>query len=69
MDTWEAEPYWKFWDDQLALIAQANAPAPDPQLKAAVTEITQLLRGDALPARAQRLGELRHGAKHWKRRR
>jgi hypothetical protein len=64
---WHAEPFWVWWSNQMDLIAQT--PAPDPQLQAAVTQVTQLLRGDAPHARAQRLGELHHGAKHWKRRR
>ena len=63
MDTWQAEPYWVFWEHQLALLAQANTPAPDPQLTAAVTEITQLLRGAARGAHRHQLGALRHGKK------
>ena len=64
---WHAEPFWVWWSTQKDVIAQT--PAPDLQLTAAVTEITQLLRGDQRQARAQRLGELHRGTKYWKRRR
>jgi hypothetical protein len=67
MNRWNAEPFWQWWDTQLALIAQEQAP--DPQLTAAVTEIARLMRGKELGAHRQQLGALRHGAKHWKRRR
>ncbi len=67
MDTWEVEPYWQWWEAQMALIAQDLVP--DPQRTAAVTEITQQLRADARGAHRQHLGALRHGVKHWRRRR
>ena len=66
---WQAEPYWVFWEHQLALLAQASAYTPEPQLTADAAKITQLLRREELGAHRQQLGALRHGAKHWKRRR
>lgn len=51
----------------MALIGQDQVS--DPQLTADVVQITQQLRGEARGSHRQHLGALRHGVKHWRRRR
>jgi len=64
---WTPEPYWAWWQNQMDLMAPP--PTPDPERQRAAETLAGLLRGDPRGAHRQKLGELRHGAKHWKRRR
>ena len=67
MDRWDAEPHWAWWQHQMDLMTPP--PAPDAETKALAGTLAQLLRGQARGAHGQQLGALRHGTKHWKRRR
>jgi hypothetical protein len=72
MDNWKAEPFYVWWDAQMAVIAQeqANAQAPTPSLAAAAEqELRQWLQKGQRASYQGNLGALRHGAKDWKRRR
>jgi hypothetical protein len=67
MDRWDAEPFWEFWQTQMALMASETAP--DPALRREAEMLVRELTGHTRQASGQTLGALRHGAKHWKRRR
>ena len=60
---WHAEPYWQWWDAQMALMAPE--PAPDPERQQVAETVARLLRGQVRQDHGQQLGALRHGKKRW----
>jgi hypothetical protein len=67
---WHAEPFWRWWYAQPEIVAlMVPKPELDAELQRMAKNLGRLLTGHARQDSDQRLGALRYGGKHWKRRR
>ena len=64
---WQAEPYWQWWDAQMALMVPESAP--DPELQQVARDLVRELTGRTRRTDLQELSWVRRGGKPWKRRR
>ncbi len=67
MDRWQVEPYWQWWEAQMAMMAPE--PAPDPELQQVARDLVRELTGRTRRTDLQELSWVRRGGKPWKRRR
>ena len=67
---WSPEPYWVWWEGQMAQMKPTPpTPPPDPLLQEMAGMLGRTLAGQASQVHKHKLGGMQRKIRHWRRRR